>query len=293
MKDIDKLKEQYDDIKIPEDLDFSIRSAITNQKKKIRRKKLLKQTLAIAASLAAIFIIVVNTSPQAVYAISEMPFIGSMAKVVLIREYKIEDRNFEADLKTPSLQGLENKELEDTINEKYFTENKKLYEDFQQEIKELEDAGQTEGHMGIDSGYQVVTDNEKILAIERYVLNTAGSSSTVLKYDTLDKKREILITLPSLFKDKRYVDIISENIKEQMRAKMKDEEKVYWLDDEMMGDENFRSIAEDQSFYINNQEELVISFDKYEIAPGYMGNPEFIIPSDILKDILVSTEYIK
>ncbi|MDU5177028.1 RsiV family protein, partial [Clostridium sp.] len=38
---------------------------------------------------------------------------------------------------------------------------------------------------------------------------------------------------------------------------------------------------------------LVISFDKYEVAPGYMGVVEFVIPTEILSDSLVSNEYIK
>ena len=99
--------------------------------------------------------------------------------------------------------------------------------------------------------------------------------------------------MPSLFKDEAYIDIISENIKAQMKEQMKDENNVYWLEDEMMGDENFSKIDKNQSFYITKDNQLVIAFDKYEVAPGYMGNPEFIIPSELLKDVLVSEEYIK
>jgi len=65
----------------------------------------------------------------------------------------------------------------------------------------------------------VKTDTDRILSIGRYVLTVAGSSSTVFKYDTVDKKEGILITLPSLFKDNSYIEIISENIKDQMREK--------------------------------------------------------------------------
>jgi hypothetical protein len=56
---------------------------------------------------------------------------------------------------------------------------------------------------------------------------------------------------------------------------------------------DFDSIAKDQSFYINNEGKLVISFDKYEVAPGYMGVVEFIIPSNVIADALVSNVYIK
>ena len=33
---------------------------------------------------------------------------------------------------------------------------------------------------------------------------------------------------------------------------------------------------------------MVIIFDKYEIGPGSMGNPAFVIDRDVFKDILKS-----
>ncbi|MFQ7057552.1 MAG: RsiV family protein [Turicibacter sanguinis] len=48
-------------------------------------------------------------------------------------------------------------------------------------------------------------------------------------------------------------------------------------------DENeFKSIADNQTFYINSSGDVVVVFDKYSIAPGYMGFPEFTIHSSSL-----------
>ena len=41
----------------------------------------------------------------------------------------------------------------------------------------------------------------------------------------------------------------------------------------------FEGITENQKFYVNENGNVVIVFDKYEIAPGYMGMPEFEIQS--------------
>ena len=46
---------------------------------------------------------------------------------------------------------------------------------------------------------------------------------------------------------------------------------------------NFNEISETQNFYFNEAGELVIAFDEYEIAPGYMGCPEFVIPKSVIK----------
>lgn len=37
----------------------------------------------------------------------------------------------------------------------------------------------------------------------------------------------------------------------------------------------------------------MISFDEYEVGPGYMGVQEFEIPTEVIQDILVSNKYIK
>ena len=55
-----------------------------------------------------------------------------------------------------------------------------------------------------------------------------------------------------------------------------DDEAVYFAPE----DGGFRSISEDQGFYINQQGHVVVVFLKYEIAPGCMGTQEFeILPA--------------
>ena len=68
-----------------------------------------------------------------------------------------------------------------------------------------------------------------------------------------------------------------------------DEDIVYFFSE----DGGFEKIIPDQNFYITSDHKLVISFDKYEAAPGYMGILTFEIPTDVVKDLLVSDTYIK
>ena len=289
---MNKFRNEYENIEIPDELEFLVRTTIKEQEKKMKRKNIINKSVIAAAVAGVVFVGSINLSSEISYALSEVPVLGSIVRVLTFKTFELKDNNFDAELKTPAIEGLDSK-LEAMLNEKYLDENQKLYDDFMKEIDELKKADMDEAHMGIASGYEVKTDTDKLLVIGRYVVNTVGSSSTTIKYDTIDKQNKLLITLPSLFKDEAYIDIISENIKAQMKEQMKDESNVYWLEDEMMGDENFSKIDKNQSFYITKDNQLVIAFDKYEVAPGYMGNPEFIIPSELLKDALVSEEYIK
>lgn len=299
MKDkrMDKLKKDYMDIPIPDELDFITRKALSEGRKTMKRKSSVRKLMTTAVSAAVLVVMLtvgVNTSHVLAEGLLKVPVVGSIVRVLRFKEIRVDEGGYHADIDTPRVEGLENKELEDSLNKKYMKENKELYESFMRDMEELKKAGG--GHLGVDSGYVVKTDNDEILSIGRYVVNTVASSSTVIKYDTIDKEREILITLPSLFKDNSYIEIISKNVKEQMLENNKsDERKIYWV--EGIGDtglmEVFEKISADQNFYISDKGKLIISFDKYEVAPGYMGVVEFEIPTEILAEILVGNGYIK
>ena len=94
------------------------------------------------------------------------------------------------------------------------------------------------------------------------------------------------------FKDNGYIDAISNYIKDEMAKEMEaDETIMYWVaSEEEIG---FESIRPDQTFSITADHKLTISFDKYEVAPGSMGVITFEIPTDIIKEELISDYYIK
>lgn len=297
-KNLQQLKKNYMDVPIPVELDFIVKKSLEDNGVKITNSKAnfkgIKIAAASIAAATALFTVGVNSSPVFAASLSNVPVVGSIVKILTFREYTVNEDSYNADIKVPSIQGLENKDLENNLNDKYLTENKKLYEDFMADMEDMKSNG--DGHLGVSSGYVVKTDNDRLLSIGRYVVNTVGSSSTTMKYDTIDKQSEILITLPSLFKNDSYVNIISENIKKQMIEQNKaDENKFYWVEgiEKDINMDLFEKISKDQNFYINSEGKLVISFDKYEVAPGYMGVVEFVIPTEILSDSLVSNEYIK
>lgn len=292
-KKLDELRKEYMNVQIPKELDEVVNQALKTKTKIKRRKNNGWKWITGIAAAAVIFTSGINISPAFAKALSEVPVVKDVVKVITFREYKVNEENYQANIKVPAVNDLGDKALEDSLNEKYLEENKKLFEDFQMEMEEIEKMGG--GHSAVDSGYEVITDNERIFSISRYVAHIAGSGSVTMQFDTIDKTNKVLITLPSLFKNEQYINVISENIQEQMRAQMKsDPNKIYWVSG---GNEEFGSvfetIAKDQNFYINPDHKLVISFDEYEVAPGYMGVVEFTIPTEVISELLVSKEYIK
>lgn len=288
-KKLEELKKEYHHIPVPDELDFVVRQALKQNK----GRSVVRRSAIGAAAAVLLFVGSVNASPALARAMEQIPVLGQVVNVVTFTSYKLEEGGYSANIEVPSLENMNNKELQASLNSKYIEESKALYEQFVAETRLQDVEG---GHFSLESGYEIKTNNEQILSLARYVVETAGSAAESYQFDTIDKQNEWLITLPSLFKNDDYIAIISDNIKQQMISQMEqDDSLVYWVEqkgEEAMSDA-FQQIAADQSFYINDQQQLVIVFNEYEVAPGYMGIVEFTIPSQVLADVLVSDVYIK
>lgn len=292
-KKLKELKNQYESIPIPDNLDEVVETAIKNG----RKKKNVPRWLVSTVAAVAIFTVGVNISPAMAKTLDDIPVINKVAKILTFREYKVKEKTYDADIKVPHIKGLNDNKLESKLNEKYIEDGKKLYSDFKDTVADLKKNGG--GHYGVASGYSVMLNDDQLVSIGRYVVNTAASSSTTMKYDTIDKENKVVLSLPMLFKDDSYIHTISNYIVEQMKKEMKESkmEKMYWIKGAGVPDEdlvdNFKEIKANQNFYINKHHQLVIAFDKYEVAPGYMGLVEFKIPTKLIQKDLVSNQYIK
>lgn len=289
MKKLEKLKKDYDEIEIPSELEGLVKDSIRQAKSAQKKPRRAKKWSLASAAAAAIFVGSINVSPAWAQSMSSIPGLGAIVEVFTVQKVAIDEETYQANLTTPAIEGLENSELQNSLNEKYIEENKVLLEQFEQEIAGMKEIG--EGHLGIDTGYEVITDTEQLLSIARYEVEIGGSASMTMKYDTVDKENSVLITLPSLFKDDQYIDVISLYIADEMKRQMAvDEEISYFTSDDITS--GFSAIKPDQKFYITPTNKLVIAFDEYEVAAGYMGVVTFEIPTNILKDLLVSDRYI-
>ncbi|MDU4752769.1 MAG: DUF3298 domain-containing protein [Clostridium butyricum] len=276
MKNINDLKKEYMDIKIPENLDDVVKESI----KKVDRKSIVnKKIIGSAAVLAIIFGI--NISPVFADVVSDIPIVGNIVKLVTVKNYTLKKNNVEADIKVPAIEGLENKQLEENLNKEFIENGKKIYEEL---IEEFPSINNQMKYVGSD--YKIKADNDSFLSIEITKEEIQASSYTTKKHYTIDKNKQIVLTLPMLFEGENYIEEISNDIKAQMIENMKkDSNLIYFLESDENEEviDSFDKIKENQDFYINNDGNLVICFDEYEVAPGYMGAVEFVIPNKVIK----------
>lgn len=278
-----KLKEEYHNIPIPSELETIVNEALQTPP----RKKASYKVKTILAGVAAIilFSISVNVSPSLARTLSDIPIIGKLVEVVTIMEVKKETKNNSiVDIQTPSIQGFENTELVENLNNKYLDESKQLYAEYEKFMATIDE--EENANFAVYADYEILTDNDIILSIRRYTEIIQASAYIENQFDTIDKEYEVLLTLKSLFKNDSYVEIISEEIKKQMRQ---GGGSYNIAEDDGYG---FKQIKPDQKFYINTDNKLVIGFNEYEVAPGSMGAVEFVIPTEVIDAILVGHRYI-
>ena len=179
----------------------------------------------------------------------------------------------------------EKKELEQETLQNEITQLTKDIKSYQSDVASIEDG--ENGNEAVNSSYQVVTDNDRLFALRIDTSIVMAGSNQYTKIYNIDKKTGNTITLNDLFqKDSDYLDRISEEIEKQMKENMeKDSNLQYFLDKDVDG-YSFDGIKNDVNFYVNKEGELTIVFDKYEVAPGYMGIVEFTIPTSVVSDII-------
>ncbi len=190
---------------------------------------------------------------------------------------------FEAKIVTPMVRGLADRKIENDMNERFMSEARSLVVEYEKNVTTMIKKMPTNhGHFGLISDFIIKTDNKDILAFDSYVLNIIGSSSTKHKFYTFNKNSGKLMTLKETVKSNpNYVSAISKYIKNEMARMNKKESGLFFI--KKGSKSEFNKIKDNQNFYINNKGVLVICFDKYEVAAGAQGSPEFEIPSKIIK----------
>lgn len=244
----------------------------------------------IAASLIGSFVILPNTSAAVANAMEQLPIIGSLVKVVTFRDYEYEtDRNM-ADVEVPeiTLEGQnEDSDVQERLEHTADEINAEIREITDKLVAEFEDNLESEGgYQDIVVSSEVLTTTDEYFTLKLICYQGAGSGYQWNYYYTIDLNTGERLKLKDIFiEGADYITPISENIKEQMQEQMdKDENVIYWLDDEIE-ELNFKSITDETSFYLNEKDNVVIGFNEGDVAPMYMGTVEFEIPAEALGGI--------
>ena len=282
---MEMLKQEYQKIKIPEQALTAVQQGIRQAHQESRKPVYRFYPGRIAAAAVLAVIAVLNLSPQAAMAVADVPVLQKVVQIVTLNRYQVteESLNYTANVETPELSASGDAQLESSVGEINAEVEAYANQMIAQFEKEMEQQG---GVYGLDILYNVVTDTDDWFTLQITTVETMASGAETRRYYNLDKTTGQYVQLADLFpKGVDYVAAISDNIRVQMKQRMaENEEQIYFIDSDMPEDD-FQQIAADQSFYRNQDGGLVIAFNEYDVAPGYMGCPEFVIDAEVITDL--------
>ena len=274
-------KSEYRNIEIPDELDMVVNSAILEGKRLHRKNKVInifKKMGATAAVFVFGFIALLNISPTVAHAAYQIPVIGDLCRIVTFREYHFEDDIKYIDAKIPQIENTGKSDLEKKVNLEIqkkindcIAENEEMAKGYYEAF--IETGGKPEDFtpIGITVDYEIKCINEKYASSVISQYETAFNAYNHEIYYNIDLESGRIFTLKDWFGDD-YKEIVSASI-ENTISEWSDEQKEMLWDNLSIKD----LISENTDFYLNQNNQIVVVFERYEAAYGAAGSLEFII----------------
>ena len=238
----------------------------------------VRGAVAAAAAVVVVFAAAVNVSPAFAESVSQVPVIGTVAQVLTFRSYDTETEDMKISVDIPSVEMIaeDMKGLETSVNEEIHSLCQQYADEAETRAMEyrqafLDTGGTAEEwaahELQIRVWYEVKAHTADYLSLAIMGTENWTTAYSETRYYNFDLKNGAWITLSDVL-GADYKRIAEESVRRQMKERMEAEGAEYWP-------ELFTGVDENTKFYMNEAGNPVVVFDKYEIAPGAAGQPEF------------------
>lgn len=271
----------YDKIEIPDNLDAVVQGAIAEGMARRRRSRavnLLKKTGAIAAACFLCVISALNLSPAFAAAACDIPVVGDLCRVLLFREYHMEDEIRYIDAKIPQIEHTGKTELENRVNLEIQRVMYDCLTASEERAKEYYDAFVETGGdpkdfipVGITIDYETKYISPEYVSFVVSQYETRFDAYNCKLYYNIDLDSGRIITLKDWF-GSDYRKIVSEQIEAVIAGWSDEQRSILWKDLSVID-----LISENTNFYFNSDGQIVVVFEKYEAAYGAAGDLEFTL----------------
>lgn len=274
-------KSDYKNIEIPDELNVIVNNAILDGKRLHRNNKVInifKKIGATAAVFVVSFIALLNVSPTIAHAAYQIPVIGDLCRIFTFKEYHFKDDIKYIDAKIPQIENTGKSDLEKRVNLEIqkkindcITENEAVAKDYYKAF--IETGGKPEDFIpvGITIDYDIKCINEKYASFVISQYETAFNAYNHEFYYNLDLESGRNLTLKDWYGND-YKEIVAESIENTIAGWSNEQKEMLWKDISIID-----LISENTNFYINQDNQIVVVFARYEAAYGAAGTLEFII----------------
>ena len=281
MKDLwEEARQQYRNTDTPPELEFAVASALRAGEKKRRQHRGLRGSLSAGLAACACFVLLVNVNPTFAQAVADVPVLGDLARVFTVTQYTVEDRDHLIDVRLPALDLAGDTDLEQRVNTEISTRIDQILQEAEDRARDTREAyvatgGDPDDFMPIiiSVDYEIKCQTNQYLSFIITKTETLASAYSEYYAYNIDLQAGRELTLRDVL-GPDYVELANEAVRNGIAQRSQDPDNVYFEP----GEGGFTSIDQDQTFYLNQAGNAVVGFEKYEIAPGYMGMQEFEIP---------------
>ncbi|MDE6388522.1 MAG: RsiV family protein [Lachnospiraceae bacterium] len=285
MTGLEKGREAYENIKIPEALEQRVEQSVCRlrikRKAQERRQRRVRRVIGMAAIFAATMTVAVNTSEAFAMEARKLPVIGELVRIMTIRSYERTEKEMQVKVEVPGVDLGENDNgLSNIVNEQIERMTSQYEAEALLRAEEYKEAflatGGTEEEWAqhdirVKVWYEIKSQTKDTLSFAVKGTESWTSAYAQTRYYNLDLKTNTFLTLEDLLGED-YAAIANEQIKAQIEERT-NTGSVFLS----TAEGGFTGIGEDTVFYINEKGNPVVVFEKYTIAPGSMGEVEFEI----------------
>lgn len=190
------------------------------------------------------------------------------AKLQLLKEKHYETEGTIVTVKIPHVVNVKDDKVKKVIN-KLITQ---AIDDFTNEFKEFDKEPNTEHKLIADITFQNYYSDDKIISFSINATQIMANSYLQKKFYTVDLKTGEVYNIEH-FLGSDYQNIVKKSVQQQIAENKEKYPNLMYFDEAV----NNLKITNEQPFYINKDNQVVVVFNQFEIAPGYMSLPEFII----------------
>lgn len=190
------------------------------------------------------------------------------AKLQLLKEKHYETEGTIVTVKIPHVVNVKDDKVKKVIN-KLITQ---AIDDFTNEFKEFDKEPNTEHKLIADITFQNYYSDDKIISFSINATQIMADSYLQKKFYTVDLKTGEVYNIEH-FLGSDYQNIVKKSVQQQIAENKEKYPNLMYFDEAV----NNLKITNEQPFYINKDNQVVVVFNQFEIAPGYMSLPESII----------------
>ena len=282
MNNLKDAKDAYESIVIPDELEIEVHKAMQRSRRGNEPPHLFwRYAVCAAASICLAFIVSLNALPVFAQELYDIPVLGSMARIFTWNRFEEADEASYVRVEIPALSDTGNDDLEQRINYEVALKIDRVVNEAKSRARDYYDAyiatgGKKEDFRPIEIvvEYEVKCNNGEWVSFVITEYETHASFYSESYYYNMDLDTGVELSLANLLGE-NYIEKANQAVREGIAQREAADPDAMFFHDEL----GFQTITPDQNFYINEAGHPVVVFNKYDIAPGYMGSQEFeIIP---------------